>query len=149
MISCKAHQRPQGQRLVFRTRKLRLTAATKLNHTVVSGRAQGDSKLPVPSLQTWALCSCQSDPRIPRRNLLDALPHHLCFSFKDPPSSTSSRQPSGVLPVFQVLPCPLHWSLVAWPSLPVCILFCTSEIIQDLGFPTSCSVPSVPGGQWG
>lgn len=72
-----------------------------------------------------------------------ALPHYLAFSFKDPPSSTSSRQPSLVPPVFQELAMPIILE-------PCCLTLCLcsvyiSEIVWVPGFPILCSDPSSPG----
>ena len=72
-----------------------------------------------------------------------ALPHYLAFSFKDPPSSTFSRQPSLVPPVFQELAMPIILE-------PCCLTLCLcsfyiSEIVWVPGFPILCSDPSSPG----
>lgn len=110
----------------------------------VSGRVLAHSKLPALSLQTWSLCSrfFPSDPRIPPLNWHNlACGHVLYFPFKKPSHSTSSRQPSQVLPVFQVFA--TLSSLVTCGlalSSPLCSV-CISEILQALGFPILCSVP--------
>ena len=72
-----------------------------------------------------------------------ALPHYLPFSFKDPPYSSSSRQPSLVSPVFQELAMPIILE-PCWLTLCLCSVY-ISEIVWVPGFPILCSDPSAHG----